>query len=215
MALNEGKDILAILQGQEVRIPDIEKLVSEWDLQTNPNEDQVKKVVDDILATYTVSTRVNAKLTKNKLSRYVSTCYPFADRETLAELTYFVCWMFLVDDEIDHIVAPGQNQEERLSNLWSEVLHLVESSCSITGVINGEEGTNKKPLEAFRVFGKSMRHKYTIAQSGRYWAELVATSRGYKIEQQIRDLEELPDYASYCKYRYGRYCMGQVVALME
>lgn len=100
-----------------------------------------------------MSLRVNAKLTKNMPSTYVSACYPFADREILAELTYFVCRMFLVDDDYE---------EAKFNSLWSEALKNVESICSIAGTANGDEKRNTKPVEAFRAFGKCMRQRYTV-----------------------------------------------------
>ncbi|KAL2669810.1 hypothetical protein Neosp_015255 [[Neocosmospora] mangrovei] len=215
MAQTQLHQISSILQGQKVQLPDLAKLSQQWDTIVNPNEDQVKAVVDRILSMYTVSPRVNAKLTQNMLSTYVSSCFPFAERETLTELTYFVCWMFLVDDEIDQLPSENDAQGSSLGQLWSEVLGTAQKSCSVVeSGIRGEANT-LKPTDVFWDFGKGLRHKYSIDQCSRFLNEIATTAGAYQMEQKYRDEGILPNYSSYCDYRYGRCCMAQVVALVE
>jgi hypothetical protein len=95
------------------------------------------------------------------LDDYVANCYPFAGRDTLTELTYFVCWMSLVDDEIDRVTGHHGCHENSLLTLWDDVLDLVRSNLS-----EGEEADIKgcgelKPMEAFSAFGKSLQRGYT------------------------------------------------------
>uniref|UniRef100_A0A8H7N068 Terpene synthase n=1 Tax=Bionectria ochroleuca TaxID=29856 RepID=A0A8H7N068_BIOOC len=215
MASSVHHDIAPLLRDQLVRVPDLERLFMKWEPCVNPNKDQVKQVVEDILAKYTVSERVNAKLTRNMLDDYVANCYPFAGRDTLTELTYFVCWMFLVDDEIDRVTGHNGCHENSLLTLWDDVLDLIRSNLS-----EGEEADIKgcgelKPMEVFSAFGKSLQRGYTKEQCSRYMTQLLATAEGYLAEQRFRDKSELPDYEAYCKYRSGRCCMGQVVSLIE
>lgn len=70
--------------------------------------------------------------------------------------------MFLVDDEVDQITAPGNYKEAQFNDLWSNVIETVKSSCSISGASKYEENREAKPVELFRIFGESLRQKYTI-----------------------------------------------------
>ena len=52
------------------------------------------------------------KLMKADLGLLLSLWFPYADATTLQALTYFTCWMFLVDDETDKVSAPGLDNKE-------------------------------------------------------------------------------------------------------
>ncbi|VUC26605.1 unnamed protein product [Clonostachys rosea] len=215
MASTIHHDIGPLLRDQLVRVPDLEKLVRKWKPCVNPNKDQVKQVVEDILSKYTVSERVNAKLTRNMLDDLVANCYPFAGRDTLTELTYFVCWTFLVDDEIDRVAGHTECHENSLPILWDDILDLVRNNLSEGEYPDGKDCEELRPIEAFNTFGKSLQKGYTKEQRSRYMDQLLATAEGYLAEQSFRDKGELPNYEAYCNYRSGRCCMGQVVSLIE
>jgi hypothetical protein len=50
MASSVHHDIAPLLRDQLVRVPDLERLFMKWEPCVNPNKDQVKQVVEDILA---------------------------------------------------------------------------------------------------------------------------------------------------------------------
>jgi hypothetical protein len=43
---------------------------------------------------------VETKLKRANLALLIASWYPFPPAETLKEITYFVCWMYMVDDAI-------------------------------------------------------------------------------------------------------------------
>ena len=90
------EDILNDIRGQEVRIPDFRHLFESWPTMVNPNEDAVKRVVARILEAHSTTENVEKKLKMANVSFLLSSWYPYADAQTLEDMAYFLCWMYLV-----------------------------------------------------------------------------------------------------------------------
>ncbi|KAH8649891.1 isoprenoid synthase domain-containing protein [Xylariales sp. PMI_506] len=211
------EDIVDSIKGQTLRLPDIERLFEGWPRVLNPHQHLVSDVVNDVLERYTVSPTALAKLTKNRLDHLLAVWYPFASPERLEELAYFVCWMFILDDEVDIISAAGKDNEAAFYHIWHETLRVSSESCALN------EADDSKPwrksefesVESFRGIGQWLKTRYTVEQRQRFWDEIQKTSESYVKEQRIRKLQEIPQYDAYCDYRYGSCCMAQVVSMIE
>ena len=100
MAAPTRDEVLPNLHGQAVRIPDLQSLYTSWPSVINPEQDAVNSVVYSVLETHSMTKAVEVKLKKANLSLLIASWYPFSSAETLKEITYFVCWMYMVDDAI-------------------------------------------------------------------------------------------------------------------
>lgn len=96
MATPVRDDVLAHLRDQTVRIPDLQSLYTNWTSLVNPNQEAVAFVVNHILETHSMTAAVEMKLKKANLPLLVASWYPFSSAETLKEITYFVCWMYML-----------------------------------------------------------------------------------------------------------------------
>lgn len=100
------------------------------------------------------------RLTKNQLDVLVAGWYPLASCERLAELAQFVCWMFIVDDEIDGLVKATS---EEFKHIWDEILRVISESCALHGHVAGAKFRESEfqSAETFRPFGVMLMERYT------------------------------------------------------
>lgn len=78
-------------------------------------------------------------------------------------MSLFVCWMFIIDDEIDCIKIANASIEE-FKHLWSEILRVISESCELNGHDEGSaiQESEFKSAEAFRPFGQILVGRYTV-----------------------------------------------------
>ncbi|KXJ85292.1 isoprenoid synthase domain-containing protein [Microdochium bolleyi] len=211
-------EVLSIVKGQTLRIPNYERLFDDWPQLVNPHKSSVTEVVNEIVQKYAVSPKVSHRLKNNGLDVLVATWFPLASRERLAELSQFVCWMFIVDDEID---ALAKASVEDFKHLWSEVLRVISESCGLHGneaAGAGAGGFRKSDFQAaetFRPFGELLMQRYSVEQRQRFWDELEKTAQGYIQLHEFTKLDRIPDYDAYCFGRYGSSCMAQNLSMFE
>ncbi|KAH7040893.1 isoprenoid synthase domain-containing protein [Microdochium trichocladiopsis] len=209
-------EVLKIVKGQELRIPDIEKLFDGWQRLVSPHRSSVTNVVNEIVQKYAVSPKIRHRLTNNNLDLLVATWFPLASPERLAELAQFVCWMFIIDDEIDSIKQANVSIEE-FKHLWSEALRVISESCGLHGHEVGAkfEPSKYQSAETFRPFGELLMTRYSFDQRQRFWDELETTANAYIQEYGFTKLDWVPDYEAYCAGRYGTSCMAQNLSMFE
>jgi hypothetical protein len=127
--------ILSKVRGQRVLMAYISALHLGWALPSNPHASLIRGVVDEVLATHAVSSIVHAKLTRGRLDVMTSRLYPNASAETLQELAYGICWMFLVDDEINQCSSAARNSKVEFDALTTEPMRFAALTMGL-----GENG---------------------------------------------------------------------------
>jgi len=207
-------DVLNTVIGQRLRIPDVKTQFEGWPWLSNPHKDSVTEGVNEILRKYTVTPKVMHRLTKNQLDVLVAGWFPLASRERLAELAQFVCWMFIVDDEIDGMAKASM---EEFRHIWDEILRVISESCALHGHDAGAEFRKSEfqSAETFRPFGVRLMERYTQEQRQRFWNELKITADAYIKLHEFTKLDRIPDYDAYSIGRYGSSCMAQNLAMFE
>lgn len=100
------------------------------------------------------------KLKTQQLDWLLAGWYPWADDETLRQLTSFVCWMFLIDDEYDEVSKPGADNEEAFGELYDSAMAFVEQSLDLP--VEKDFEPTKASARSFEVVGKAMREKCPI-----------------------------------------------------
>ena len=69
--------------------------------------------------------------------------------------------MFLVDDEIDQVSAPGWDNEEKFNTLYDEVMGFVGGSLRVAGKSLSKERSKVEAVESFRGIGEKLVDRYT------------------------------------------------------
>lgn len=106
---------------------------------------------------------MTGKLRKADLPFFVSAWFPYASTEILHDLTYFVGWMFLVDDQLDQLAGPSPEDAEAFAALTRDTIIYIEQSLG--------EQTQSQPLrplypgvESFRETGEALCARYNIGR---------------------------------------------------
>ena len=116
-----------------------------------------------LVKSFSYSTSMAAKLKSQDLATLVAVWYPFAAKEELLDLTYFVGWMFLVDDEIDQVSGPTSEDRTKFESLVRDTTDFVEYALGLKR--EGEELEDLYPgVDSFRRSGDALRASYTLGE---------------------------------------------------
>ena len=211
------EELLNDIRGEEVRIPDLRPLFAAWPHEVNPNQDAVTRVVHRILEEHSTTENVEKKLKMANVSYLLSSWYPYADAQTLEDMAYFLCWMYLVDDTIiDEYSRPGQDNAEIFDKHLTELLEFCHTSLGLDPDPNKPQPTSDHPaIDSFRGTGAALCRRYTTVQRQKFYDACAVTMEGYRVEQRMRMAGEVPTVEEYWAYRDGACCMHMCVALIE
>lgn len=217
MAEARREEILSALRGQTVRIPDLTALYAHWPHHVNPEQQSVTSVVEYVLETHSMTDAVTMKLKKANLPLLISSWFPFASAQTLKDITYFVCWMYMVDDAvIDNLSWPGLDNEAAFKAAYQELMDFVAKSLKLDGDMSKPQPHSTVPaIDCFRGIGEVLCKKYTLHQRSKFYDTCKFTMDGYRTEQQLRVQGKIPTWEEYSEYRAGTSCMAMNVALIE
>lgn len=211
--------ILSVLRGQRVRIPNLGALVDGWPNPVNPDQEVVTSVVQHVLETYSMTNAVEMKLKRANLSFLIASWYPFASAQRLKEITYFVCWMYMFDDAIiDKVSWPGLDNVAAFDAAYQDLIAFVRNVLRLDGGDKDERQTvpsDIPAIDSFRGTGEVMRESYSLSQRQSFYDMCKLTMEGYRTEQQLRVAGQIPTWEEYWTYREGSSCMGMCVAMIE
>jgi hypothetical protein len=127
-SLPARQQILSALRSQRVRIPNLGALVKRWPNHVNPGQEVVTSVVQHVLETCSMTDAVEMKLKHANLSLLIASWYPFASAQRLKEITYCVCWMYVIDDTIiDKVSWPGLDNVASFDAAYQELITFVRN----------------------------------------------------------------------------------------
>ena len=175
-------------------------------------------MVDHILETHSMTKAVETKLKRANLALLIASWYPFASTQTLKDITYFVCWMYVVDDAIiDKVSWPGLDNEAAFEAAYEEILDFVSRSLNLSEKPQVDEKPHSRieAINSFAGIGFVLCQEYTLSQRKRFFESCKMTMDGYRTEQQLRMNGQLPSWDEYATYREGSSCISMCVAMVE
>ncbi|KAF5983032.1 epi-isozizaene synthase [Fusarium bulbicola] len=126
------EDLLSVLRGQNLRVPDLALMHAGWPKDTNPHVEAIDVKILQLIETHAVNETVRSRLTKANLSEQLAGWYPYASREKLDVLTSFQVWMFIIDDLLDQYSIVEQFDYEKLQALLNDCEDYVERSLGVS-----------------------------------------------------------------------------------
>ena len=108
---------------------------------------------------------MTTKLRQSELPFFVSAWFPNASAAILRDLTYFVCWMFLVDDQLDQLSGPSEADAEAFRALTSDSIVFIEQCLGVQTDSQGSPRTELYPgAESFQETGEAIRMRYNLGR---------------------------------------------------
>ena len=211
------EQILQQLHGQTVRVPDLKPLYASWPHHVNPAQSAVTETVQYVLENHSMSKAVEMKLKRANLGLLIASWYPFASAQTLKDITYFVCWMYVVDDAVvDKVSWPGSDNEKAFEAAYNDIMTFVGSSLEITEHTTGHNPHSTiEAVSSFAPIARVLCRSYTYQQRLRVYTSCKLTIDGYRTEQQLRLSGHPPTWSQYYAYREGSSCISMCVAMIE
>lgn len=106
---------------------------------------------------------MTGKLGKADLPFFVSAWFPYASVDILRDLTYFVGWMFLVDDQLDQLAGPSPEDAEAFAALTCDTIAYIEQSLGVQ--TQSQLLTSLYPgVESFRETGEALCTRYNVGR---------------------------------------------------
>ncbi|KAF9772522.1 hypothetical protein IL306_009764 [Fusarium sp. DS 682] len=213
------EDLLSVLRGQSLRVPDLAPIHAGWPNDMNPRSETIDAKILQLIENHAVNETVRSRLTKANLSEQLAGWYPYASRERLEVLTSFQVWMFIIDDLLDQYSIVEQFDYNKLQALLDDCEDYVEKSL---GISSQALDTSTRYLDhdavlSFEEFASTIRRIYSDNPSyrKRIAKEAIATLKAYQKEAFNRKNAHLPSLEEYLGYRNASSCMMQVVTNME
>ncbi|KAK1580056.1 terpene synthase family protein [Colletotrichum navitas] len=211
--------ILRQLHGQNVRIPDLGKMMADWPRAQNKHLEDVNSKILEIIETHAVNDTVRMRLTKAMLSSQLAGWYPYASCDRIKALTSFQAWMFIIDDMLDQYSIVEKFDFESLHVMLADCRDFVERSLDVANT------TEKAPLRykdhdavvSFEEYAQTVCQSYSDNRPyrARIAKEAVATLDGYQQEALNRYAGRIPTLEEYLGYREASSCIMQVAVNFE
>jgi len=211
--------ILRQLHGQNVRIPDLGKMMADWPRAQNKHLEDVNSKILEIIETHAVNDTVRMRLTKAMLSSQLAGWYPYASCDRIKALTSFQAWMFIIDDMLDQYSIVEKFDFESLHVMLADCRDFVERSLNVANT------TEKAPLRykdhdavvSFEEYAQTVCQSYSDNRPyrARIAKEAVATLDGYQQEALNRYAGRIPTLEEYLGYREASSCIMQVAVNFE
>jgi len=185
MSFPEARQILANLKGQHVRMPDLHPVIGNLHPPINKHRDSVVPVINSMLEKYSVhssllfsntrslsltvhrfsySEDMAGKLRRIDLASLVSYWFPFAEEKELRALTLFVGWMYLVDDVIDLLSGPKEEDQVRFKKFTGDTTRYVEFVLGVNESVEVDLQTMFPGVDAFKELGKELMENYSLGK---------------------------------------------------
>ncbi|KAF6802986.1 pentalenene synthase [Colletotrichum sojae] len=213
--------ILWSLHGQQVRIPDLGKLMIDWPKDQNAHLEAVDNKILQIIETHAVNDTVRMRLTKAMLSKQLTGWYPYASRDRIEALTSFQAWMFIIDDMLDQYSLVQRFDFAALQVMLTDCRDFVERSL---GVLDPAEAAAAAPryrdhdaVVSFDEYARAVvqSHGDNYAYRARIAREATVTLNGYRQEALNRYAGRMPPLDEYLGYREASSCIMQVAVNLE
>ena len=217
ITVSQRIQLFSDLCGQQVQIPNLGAQLEDWPHEISIHQDAIVSVVEEVLGTHALTPAVEAKLKRANLGLLIASWFPFASAQRLKDITYFVCWMYMIDDSIiDKVSWPGRDNESAFDAAHKEITDFVYKSLKLDGKTGGDQPTSSiAAVNSFRTIGTVLCKNYTLTQRRRFYDAYRLTMDGYRTEQQIRVDGRIPQWDEYWTYREGSSCIRMCVALVE
>ncbi|KAF5687761.1 epi-isozizaene synthase [Fusarium circinatum] len=213
------ENLLSVLRGQSLRVPDLALMHAGWPKDTNPHVEAIDVKILQLIETHAVNETVRSRLTKANLSEQLAGWYPYASREKLEVLTSFQVWMFIIDDLLDQYSIVEQFDYEKLQALLNDCEDYVERSLGVSGqeVEPSTRYLDHDAVLSFEEYASTVRRLYSDNPSyrKRIAKEAIAALNAYQKEAFNRRNAHLPSLDEYLGYRDASSCMKQVAANIE
>ncbi|KAF4456146.1 Epi-isozizaene synthase [Fusarium austroafricanum] len=213
-------ELLSILRGQTVRVPDLAPMFAGWPYDKSPHLDTVDVKIFMMIQTHAVNDTVRSRLTKAQLSESLAGWYPYASSVKMEILTSFQVWMFIIDDLLDQYSIVEKFDYKKLQTLLVDCEEYVKKSLVISSSYATDALLSFQDRDAILSFeeyatavcdlyGDNLPYRKRIAK------EAIATLEAYRKEALNRRDAHLPSLEEYLDYRHASSCMMQVVANLE
>jgi hypothetical protein len=113
---------------------------------------------------HSVSEAMTSKLKRANLALLVPMWFPNADAEALRVLTYFIGWMFLVDDEMDQALGSSPEEVKAFQELHLGTVTFVQQCLGLRDPEKPVVSSPYKTVESFRVVGEELCKRYSVGK---------------------------------------------------
>ncbi|KAK2728947.1 terpene synthase metal-binding domain protein [Colletotrichum kahawae] len=213
------EQILWQLHGQNVRIPDLGKMMADWPKDQSMHLEAVNSKILQIIETHAVNDTVRMRLTKAMLSSQLAGWYPYASCDRIEALTSFQAWMFIIDDMLDQYSLVHKFDFASLHVMLADCRDFVERSLNVANT------TETAPLQykdhdavvSFDEYAQAVCKSYSDNRPyrARIAKEAIATLDGYRQEALNRYAGRIPTLEEYLGYREASSCIMQVAVNLE
>ncbi|KAF4835925.1 Non-reducing polyketide synthase fsr1 [Colletotrichum tropicale] len=174
---------------------------------------------DTATMAHAINESVRARLTKAKLADQLAGWYPFATCDTMAALTSFQVWMFIIDDLLDQYSLPQRFDYAALQILLADCRDFIQQSLGLSQKCDndGYEYRDHDAVTSFKEYAGAVMKTFgdNHAYRSRIAREAIATLDGYRHEAMNRHQGRVPSLEEYLGYRAASSCIMQVVVNFE
>ncbi|KAM3072435.1 hypothetical protein ACMFMG_009236 [Clarireedia jacksonii] len=208
------KQLVMLLKGQRVHIPDLTSIFHNWPQAINREVDSIRPDIEKRLESLFPGDRRLEKLKAADFALFGSCWWPHASEGSLRIVAYLAIWLFVWDDELDSEIGPLANDFSRGQAFRSDTIRYVTHCLGLESQDLGDEPTNNI-IRSFKVIGDAICHAYTDAQRRILLEQMVFFMDCSEIEQRVRLSDELPTIGQYWDCRMGTSAVGVTLAVNE
>jgi len=204
MAPANKDTLVACLQGQELRVPDLWPPFANWPVGRSAYYKTLIPSVDAFLESVIQEPKKLEALKNDDFGLFISCWWPHADLHRLRVMGAMIAWLFLWDDELDLPMSSLGDDLEAGQEYVHQTLLFVEQCL---GLNNEKESFTPDNclISSFHVIGDILRDAYTIEQRQFFMKELDFYCNMCAVERNIHtNLDsQIPTLEEFWSYRKG------------
>lgn len=224
------KQIIDLVSGNSVRIPDLQAMMAHWPVATNPNLEPLERATRARFERLFPESRSHKRLEKMQnisAALFAAMWWPYAPIEALFTVAWLSIWLFVWDDETDSAEFADLVQDfDRASDFRYDTLQFIrESLCLYQGPnAHVHRSTSNAPaslesasciIRNFEDVGRAVSQFGNGRLTERFYQELEVFVKMTELEQKVHLSGELPTVREYLDRRMGSSGVHVCLALTE
>ncbi|KAI1503050.1 terpenoid synthase [Biscogniauxia marginata] len=213
------KQLVALIRGSRITIPDLELLMSHWPHGVHPDIDKLEQDVQRSLESIFSSNRDNSRLQKmnaTKVALFGASWWAYAPLENLRIATQLSIWLFVWDDETDSSEFSAMVHDfAKASRFRAETVSYLRKSLARSSKGEATEASTNPIITCFGPVGAAISKACNDRQVKRFLDELLYFVEMCEDEQKSQTTPHLPTIEEYMRRRMGSSAVRVCMAIME
>ncbi|KAH8662917.1 isoprenoid synthase domain-containing protein [Tricladium varicosporioides] len=209
------ENLLSLIRGQSMTLPDIEYLLRHWPQSIHPELDRLYTDIELYLEGVFPAGKRLQKLKAAKIPLLGASWLPDVSYQALTISTYLLIWVFVWDDEMDSLEFSSIVADPKQAKVFRTATIEYIRACLDGDDIQAAKISSNPIITSFKPVGDAVASSCTNDQIAAFLSELELFVYMTGVEQLFQQEKMLPTVEEYQERRMGSSSVGALLSITE